>query len=197
MEDKVYRASCDCPSSLFWKQQLEQFPNAKVILTVRDPEKWYQSCCETIFHRLPSGPFSGLGANIVLIQMGVRDMLAQVQVRDFFKNDLSRENAIKCYNEHNAKVLAECPKEKLLVFDVREGWGKLCEFLDLPIPDVPFPHVNDSKEFQKHVRHAHMVGYVATAVLVVLPLLGGLALFWYTTNNSSPGSAVGKALNEK
>jgi len=169
-KDKPYKASCDCPSSLFWKEQLKQYPNAKVILTLRDPERWYQSCCETIFNRLPSGPFSGLGANLLLIQMGVRDMLAQVQVRDFFHNDLSKENAINCYNEHNQRVINECPKEKLFIFEIKEGWEPLCKFLNLPVPNVPFPNVNDSKEFQKHVRHAHFVGYVSAVVIGLLSI---------------------------
>ena len=52
------------------------------------------------------------------------------------------------FREHIATVRAEIAAERLLVFDVREGWAPLCAFLGVPIPDMPYPKTNSSKEFK-------------------------------------------------
>jgi hypothetical protein len=92
----------------------------------------------------------------------------------FFKGTFPRDGAEE-FNAHNERVKSIIPAEKLLVFEVgKEGWGPLCKFLDLwasdfrricdylrrsfsPIPDTPFPHVNDTKEFQSMIRKFTMV----------------------------------------
>jgi hypothetical protein len=67
--------------------------------------------------------------------------------RGFFNNDFSRENAIKVFDQHNDRVRQTVPPERLLIFDVKQGWEPLCNFLEVPIPDLPFPHKNTRKEF--------------------------------------------------
>ncbi len=171
---KVYKASCDLPASMFWREQLQKYPDAKVILTVRDPEKWYKSCSGTIFCMMPNGPFSKFGVKVSTYVSGVSAMFAQLIVRDFFRNDWRKESLINCFNEHNAKVIKECPKDKLLVYEVGQGWEPLCTFLDKPIPTVPFPNVNDSKAFQTRVRFINAAGYVIVA-LAVAPVV---AIVW-------------------
>ncbi len=175
---KKYKASCDFPSAIYWREQLERYPNAKVILTARDPESWYKSCSDTIFRVMPNGPHSSFGVRMAMWVMGAHhEMLSKVIVRDYFHNDMSKENVLKCYNDHNAKVIAECPKDKLLVFEVAQGWEPLCKFLDKPIPSVPFPRVNDTAEFQRIVFMLEAVGYAITVALF-LPLVG---LVWFAT----------------
>ncbi len=171
----VYSATTDFPSALYWKEQLARYPNAKVILSVRDPEKWYKSCTDTIFSMQPGSPHAGLGAQIAVVAMGLYPMFASFFVRDFLRGSWEKSSVIKCFNEHNARVIAECPKDKLLVFEVGQGWEPICTFLNKPIPAEPFPNVNDTKEFQKHVFFASMVGYGLLA-LAVMPVAG---LCWY------------------
>lgn len=48
---------------------------------------------------------------------------------------------------HNEAVKTTIPADQLLVFEVKEGWGPLCEFLKVPAPDDPFPRTNDRAEF--------------------------------------------------
>jgi len=67
--------------------------------------------------------------------------------RDFFNNDFSRENAIKVFNQHNDEVGRTVPPEKLLIYRVEEGWEPLCNFLEVPVPDMPFPHKNTREAF--------------------------------------------------
>jgi Sulfotransferase domain len=49
---------------------------------------------------------------------------------------------------HNDEVRAAVPAERLLVFEVREGWQPLCAFLEVPVPDSPFPSLNDAEQFR-------------------------------------------------
>jgi len=52
----------------------------------------------------------------------------------------------------NQSVIDMVPPEKLLVMDLKEGWGPLCEFLDLPVPDEPLPRANDGEAAEKRAR---------------------------------------------
>jgi len=145
-----YTATCDFPSAGYWREQLDQFPDAKVILTIRDPEKWYKSCCETIFNVMPGNPARmwGIWFRRQFNTLGSEEMLRKVISQDAFHNDFSKDAVIKSFNDHNATVIAKCPKDKLLVFEVSQGWEPLCKFLNKPIPNCPFPNVNDSAKFR-------------------------------------------------
>ena len=57
------------------------------------------------------------------------------------------------YDGHNDEVKALIPKEQLLVYDVREGWEPLCKFLDVAVPDEPFPRLNDSQAMKSICRY--------------------------------------------
>lgn len=178
-------SSCDFPSALFWKEQLEIYPEAKVVLTARDAEKWYKSCSDTIFQMMPNHPLTPfgiiLGNWLGLSPAAMNVMFNKIILDKTFHGDWSKENVIACYNKHNKNVVDTCPPEKLLVFDVSQGWAPLCEFLDLPIPDVPFPHVNDTKQFQGFVMMRSMMGYLALGgVLVGIPALMALGSKYVT-----------------
>jgi hypothetical protein len=173
-----YRSSCDFPSASFWKEQMQLYPDAKVVLTTRDPEKWYESCTNTIFRFQRDHPASNLGLQIVgwlgLPTAGFRDM-TDALIRDkTFRGDWSKENVIKCFKAHNKNVLETCPKEKLFVFEVSQGWEPLCKFLDVPVPNEPFPHVNDTKEFQQLIHKMTIMGYATLG----LAALGAYAVAW-------------------
>jgi hypothetical protein len=170
---KQYRATCDFPSCYFWKEQLRKYPDAKVILTVRDPESWYYSCMDTIFRLMSSHPeaplglevckFFGIGPSSGFIEL--EKLLAAEATHD---QQIGKEACIKLYLDHNIRVKNECPKEKLLVYEVSEGWEPLCKFLDKPIPDVPFPHVNDTFEFQRYLQGYNMFGYYLFVGIIIL-----------------------------
>ncbi len=55
--------------------------------------------------------------------------------------------AIAAYELHNARVVADTPADRLLVYEVGSGWEPLCEFLGVAVPDEPFPHTNTSEEW--------------------------------------------------
>lgn len=174
-----YTATCDFPSARYWKEQLKQYPNAKVVLTKRSTtEAWYNSCVNTIFKMMNDSPFSPVGVRVAqsiggLPVRGFTSMTSKVLSRETFKNDYSKENVCKVYEAWNQSVIEECPSENLLIFDPKDGWKPLCNFLGKDIPNQPYPHVNDSKEFNKMVRFANHVGWTIILTPVLATIIAG------------------------
>lgn len=148
-----YQGAMGLPTVFFYKEIMAQYPEAKVILTVRDPEKWYESASQTIFN-LPSGPqmmamrFMSLFIPKLKMALRIIPVARKLGLERFLGNDLSRENVINAFNRHNEEVRQTVPPEKLLEYDVKEGWEPLCRFLNEPIPAAPFPHTNTREQFR-------------------------------------------------
>jgi hypothetical protein len=141
-----YQATVDWPACVFWRELMDAYPDAKVLLSVRDPDKWYESFHDTIYRVVTQ-----VMTNPELVaddptQMGA--MASEVVVGRSFGGSLgSRDEIISAFERHNAEVEAAVPADRLLVYRVSEGWAPLCEFLDVPVPDEPFPNVNDREFF--------------------------------------------------
>jgi hypothetical protein len=137
-----YRANVDWPSCHFYKELSERYPDAKVILSERDPKKWYDSITNTILKSM----------NQMIANDPARAewfaFARMIVIEQTFHNDLSEDNMIAVYLRHNAKVRATIAPERLLVFNPAEGWEPLCRFLGVVVPATPFPHVNTTEEFQ-------------------------------------------------
>lgn len=137
-----YPAAVDWPASFLWRELAAYYPQAKVVLTVRDPQRWFESINNTLFHFMKAPTPVGPEAAVRQIIMA-RDLIQQ----RLFGNRLDdRDHVIRTYLNHNAAVQAAIPASRLLVFDVAQGWGPLCQFLGVPIPDTPFPRVNAQEE---------------------------------------------------
>ncbi len=139
-----YRASVDWPSCNFWELQLEAFPAAKVILSERDPERWYDSVMNTIYPSSLKARESGDPAMKAWVDMAfelIWDGTFHGRIED-------REHAIDVYLAHNEYVKKQAPQDRLLVFEPSQGWEPLCDFLGCPVPDEPYPRVNTTEEFQ-------------------------------------------------
>lgn len=135
-----YRASVDFPGACFWRELADHFQRARVILTVRDPEDWYASTRNTIYAIDSLPPSPALADGRALAQEAIWDGVFGGRFED-------RDHAIEVFNEHNAEVRRTIAPDRLLEFDVAEGWPPLCAFLDVPVPDVPFPHHNTRADF--------------------------------------------------
>ena len=72
---------------------------------------------------------------------------------EFGKDYKNKEEVIRRFNKHNETVLSTVPKERLLVFDAKQGWEPLCNFLGVPVPDVPFPQSNKRDEFVNRIKN--------------------------------------------
>lgn len=138
-----YQSGVDYPLAIYYKELMAAYPDAKVLLTVRDPQKWYESTIETIFKAAAIPRWLTL---IVPALKNLNKMIdATVWDNIFDGRFKDKEYAIQVFEEHIAEVKRLVPAEKLLVYEVKEGWGPLCEFLGVPVPEKAFPHVNDRK----------------------------------------------------
>ncbi|MFF5106894.1 sulfotransferase family protein [Streptomyces sp. NPDC000134] len=149
-----YRATVDFPGCVFWRELLEAWPKAKVVLTVRDPHRWYASARKTIFSRhmqQPADPDPDAAAFGRFMTEELRPRILDVG-GDRPLNELDEDEAVAAFDRHIAEVKAGVPADRLLVFQVSEGWGPLCEFLEVPVPDEEFPHVNEADGFHERAR---------------------------------------------
>ena len=143
-----YQASVDWPSCNLWREQLIQYPDAKVILSLRDPEKWYASVMATIY----KGSNAGRNSEDESAREASRWVFEIIWQRVFEDRMEDKDYVIDIFNAHNQRVIEEVPKDQLLVFEAAEGWEPLCQFLDVPIPDEPYPRVNSTEEFAERWR---------------------------------------------
>jgi hypothetical protein len=154
-----YRSTVDWPGAGFWRELVEAYPDAKVILTVRDPERWFDSALRTVF-QFPirrRGPWERRAFNAVVRwnppSGDVPLMLDTVMWKRTFDGHMfgrrpgDRELALAYFQRHIDAVRHAVDPERLLVFDVGEGWRPLCEFLGVDVPAEPFPKVNDANAF--------------------------------------------------
>jgi len=172
--DDGYDATCDQPMADVYTEQLDMFPQAKVILTVRDtPEKWASSWrVLTEFIAIQERPFSIFPFYPSFIQW-IPFMKDWKKMRDIMgvHFGLKRGELIRGYvdhpegwleeqyNNHNDAVKNHVPKDRLLVFNVKEGWEPLCEFLGQDVPSIDFPNVNESAELRRVTKIMKIVTY--------------------------------------
>ncbi|MFO1050224.1 MAG: sulfotransferase [Geminicoccaceae bacterium] len=134
-----FSATVDFPACIYWRELLQHYPDAKVILSVRDAEKWYRSTQETIlgprwWDFVLGSPFGAM---------------CQATIGRFLNDDVhGHDHLIAAFERHVAAVKAAVPPERLLVFEARDGWAPLCRFLRVAAPAEPFPHVNSEAETQ-------------------------------------------------
>ena len=171
-----YEVAVDWPACAFYEELMEAFPDAPVILTVRDPEPWYKSMRATIYQlrKLTSGPFPlrtafALAGMFVSGPAGVARLADRLVWEDVFDGRFDdREYAMEVFEASNEEVRRRVPPEKLLVFDVREGWGPLCEFLGVEVPGKPFPRLNEAREMRRRLLGLVAVSAVAPTLAMVM-----------------------------
>jgi len=168
-----YRSTVDWPASFFWREQAAAYPDAKVLLTVRDPARWYASFRMLTDQRqeLQGLDLTNMPEQVAAIFDAMRgmapllDMMGRSLIADdwrFGVDDLDESTAIEAFERHVATVKETIPADRLLVFDVREGWEPLCEFLGVEPPaDEPFPRLNDSKSMQENLERLMAGGEVS------------------------------------
>jgi hypothetical protein len=193
-----YRATVDWPGAAFYEELMERYPDAKVILTVRDPDRWYESVLNTIYGRRRTDSSSPMSSLMELLVPRMRHMkraahmISNLTWEGVFGGKFEdRQYAIGVFNRLNEDVKERVPAERLLVYDVKEGWEPLCEFLGVEVPEgKPFPHLNDTEAFRAMVRQRERMGMVLTfAVLIGGASLAALALLYLFSATSRRTSA--------
>nr|XP_039255036.1 uncharacterized protein LOC120331923 [Styela clava] len=144
----------DGPFYYFWEEALESFPEAKVILMMRDADDiWYESISRQIHRNLKHHfyynylsstwrRFWRFAFNAGLLPFGVH-YTGYNTIEESIDAGLAMK---QCYRRHIAHVVHSCPKDRLLIFNCKEGWKPLCDFLEKPIPRIPFPVINVKSE---------------------------------------------------
>jgi len=143
-----YDSVVDFPASCAWEQLASQYPSAKIVLTVRDPSRWWTSTATTIYPTRTM--FPGWFTQLVPFTRRWLEMTDRLVWSGIFDGQFEdREHAVRVFEEHIAHVRSRCEPERLLVFDVSQGWEPLCAFLDVRVPTRPFPHVNDAATLRR------------------------------------------------
>ena len=141
---KGYRSGVDWPLSTYYAELAEAFPEAKVILSVREPEGWFKSLHATIF--APENMERFLDPQT---PQDMADMGKKIMIETFDGKADDKEHAIGVFNRHIEEVKRTIPADRLLVYEVGSGWEPLCTFLGVPVPDEPYPSVNSTEDFKK------------------------------------------------
>jgi hypothetical protein len=151
-----YVATVDWPGSYYTKDLVAAFPEAKVVLSERPPEAWAQSMVKTIWGLFyADNLMRHLSDARGSIDPGWRAYIEMMKEM-WFRAELfeagdgpgtTPEYLAKAFVRRNEELKAALPAERLLVWSAKDGWGPLCEFLEVPVPDQPFPQINDSGHF--------------------------------------------------
>lgn len=194
-----HRGACtDQPAAIVAKELVEAYPEAKVVLVERDVDKWFKSYCDTVItaSNSPAIPFVGrIDRDFIWPMAKISDLTTEHYLHvsgkreSWLMNNPAyfeqwRQNAKAMYLAHNAEVKRVTPPERLLLFKLEEGWEPLCKFLGKPVPDVPFPRVNDTEAVNELVAQYIAIGMkrgllnIAKKALPVVVLLVSTVV-WY------------------
>ncbi len=143
-----YQANVDWPGCNYWQVHRELYPEAKVILSKRDAERWYKSVMQTIWPSSKKSYDAAIAADKPLPEQTAM-VFAEIWDGVFDGRVEDTDYAIELYTQHNQRVIDSVPPLDLLVFDPADGWLPLCEFLQVPVPETDYPSVNSSAEFTR------------------------------------------------
>jgi len=181
-----YVAGVDVPFILKYQQAMRVFPDAVVLLTVREPEGWVRSMKNTVckvhgdtilITNFPYYLFYWIYPSLKRLLHGYLDN------NPTFRNAIESvkgNNGVEFYEKYIDDIKTSVPPERLLVFNVKEGWKPLCDALKLPVPTQPFPNVNDSKDFDFYViTKRKVISWGVVVVAVLTPIAAGYGLKIY------------------
>ena len=157
-DDAGFHSTVDWPGGYFYKELMQAYPEAKVLLSVREGAAWERSFRETIWNMCYGESLLRLLSSArAQVDPLWRDYLALVDRMfwgpqgTFAEGHEMPAQLIAQMERHNEEVKRMVPAERLLVWQVSEGWEPLCEFLEVDVPDEPLPHVNDRETFMGRV----------------------------------------------
>ncbi len=149
-----YQSAVDYPGCCYIEELIKYYPKAKVILTIRDFESWHASAIATI---LTINPTTIQKVGIVLKQPFSKKAQDLARIGDYLNQIIDRRmldvnQARRIFDEHNMAIKELVPSENLLIYEVKDGWTSLCNFLKLEVPAIDFPHLNKRDNFSKKIQ---------------------------------------------
>ncbi|KAJ2981493.1 hypothetical protein NQ176_g1983 [Zarea fungicola] len=168
----------------FAPELIQAYPEAKVVLVIREYDKWQRSFDAGVLANA-FGPVSDFAINFLEAIAGTvtgassrKVILGYWRARNVHE---IRTNMRETYDRHHTQIRKLVPPERLLEYRLGEGWESLCEFLDKPVPNQQFPHVNEAAELQRRIREK-ITRQVAEAARNLLPWALAIAVagvaFW-------------------
>jgi hypothetical protein len=143
-----YRATVDWPAAAFWQELAARYPRAKVLLSLRDSDRWYDSVMSTIYQVMTRALPERAPATL----RDFHAMVTRLIFEQTFGGRLAdRAHAKRVFEAHNQAVIDAIPASRLLVYRPGDGWEPLCRFLDVPVPDEEFPHLNDTAWYRERM----------------------------------------------
>lgn len=153
-----FQATVDWPGAFFYRELIDVYPDAKVVLSTRNAESWERSMQETIwgvlYGKMVIRHLSDARSLVDSKWQSYIELMKEMWTRSGLmkgEHDTTSEWMRDAMDRYNEEVEQVVPAERLLVWSVGEGWEPLCEFLGVPVPDTPFPHLNDAKQFGERI----------------------------------------------
>ena len=145
-----WESTIDWPGCTFWEEMAETWPDVPVLLSVRDPEAWYRSTLNSIHEAKEMALRGELQGNTEEApDPATMQMINGLIWNGTFKGRFTdKEFALDVFRRHNEEVKSKVPADRLLVYQIKDGWGPLCDFLGVEVPDEPMPHLNDTDSFR-------------------------------------------------
>lgn len=154
-----YAATADWPAAFFWRELAADYPDAKVVLSIRDPEAWYESMRRTVYALRHDSELARRLAQAVGAP-SFADWMPRLTDQIIWEGTFDgrfedRAHALRVFADHAAAVAAAIPPERLLVFEARDGWEPLCRFLGVPVPaGEAYPRLNEASAVEARLRQA-------------------------------------------
>lgn len=131
-----FGAAVDAPVAAFWPELMKAYPDALILLSVRDADSWWESVSRTVIpfvQALPSGP--------------VQEMMEALRLSRWPFPYMEESEAKTWFEAHNTRVRSEVPAQRLLEWSPGDGWEPICTALGATVPGEPFPHANTAADF--------------------------------------------------
>lgn len=152
-----FQATVDWPGAFFYPELIQAYPDAKVLLSARSGDSWARSMRRTIwgvvYGDLMIRHLSDARRQVDAQWAGYIELMSEMWQRSGLMTDAgtTMEYMSRAMERYNAEVINAVDPDRLLVWAATDGWEPLCEFLELPVPDTPFPRVNDSAQFADRI----------------------------------------------
>jgi hypothetical protein len=148
------RSCCDFPAARYYRELAEHYPNAKVVLSVRDAESWVRSMRDTVWAVYFGGSLMNHLCRARQHLDPLWDRYLTIMTAMLWDEDgalggdtFDDASFAALFDAWNARVKRDIAPERLLVWKPQDGWAPLCEFLEVPVPDEALPSVNDTQAF--------------------------------------------------
>lgn len=132
-----FLSTVDFPTNKYWRDLAAYFPDAKVILSTRDAESWFDSLQRSVMSPEAREKSEQSPMIPILTKMLLDYPPERLEDREFM---------LEHFRTWNAEVISAIPPERLLVWQLGDGWEPICTFLNVPVPAEPYPRINSSDD---------------------------------------------------